>query len=210
MKIIGISSSGRKNSYSKQVVKDIVEASKIDYEMIDISKLKIKGCMGCLQCAKDNACVQEDDFNDVINKINKADALVFGGGNYYGMLNAIGHSFWERTFALRHREAFLLAGKPGVAVGMDRSAEQKPATNFIKKMMLSNKMEVIAEYTASGNHQCYDCGYGHECVVGNVYADMGLVTKEEAARNRPEEYIPSEKQRAVDIGNMLGSILRSR
>ena len=110
MKAIGISSSGRKDAYSKIVVRDILEESGLEYEMISLAALNIKGCLGCLKCAETNLCVQKDDFQTVVDKINDADVLAFGGGNYYGTLNAIGHAFWERTFALRHCEAFPFAG----------------------------------------------------------------------------------------------------
>ncbi len=210
MKAIGISSSGRKGSYSRIIVKDILESSGVDYEMIDIAKLNIKGCLGCLQCAGDNRCVQKDDFQGVIDKVIDADALVFGGANYYDYLNAIGHAFWERTFALRHRDAFLLAGKLGIAVGLNRDKETKPATAFIETMMHSNKMAVIRSFTDSGHQQCYDCGYGHGCTSGNVYAHMGLTTAELAEKNRPEEYGCEGREEAKAIGKMLGSILAER
>jgi len=210
MKAIGISSSGRKGAYSKIIVKDILDKSGIEYEMIFLAPLNIKGCLGCLKCADDNKCVQKDDFQGVIDKINEADALVFGGGNYYGMLNAIGHAFWERTFALRHREVFPFAGKLGIAVGLDRNKDKKEATSFIERMMLSNKMAVIATFTDSGHQQCYDCGQGHDCAVGNVYAHMGLTTAELAEANRPEEYGSEAQKEAKAIGKMLGSILDAR
>ena len=210
MKVIGISSSGRANSYSKRIVKDIMEASEIDYEMIHLASLSIKGCLGCLKCAPTNKCVQHDDFQSVIDKILEADALVFGGGNYYGMLNAIGHTFWERTFSLRHRSSFPLAGKLGIAVGMDRNKDTRESTKYIEKMMLSNKMAVIATFTKSGHQQCYDCGCGHDCVVGNVYAHMGLTTPEEAEKNRPIEYGIESQKEAKAIGKMLGAILSAR
>lgn len=210
MKAIGISSSGRKAAYSKIIVEDILEASNVEYEMIHLAALEIKGCLGCLKCAQDNRCVQKDDFQGVVDKINEADALVFGGGNYYGTLNAIGHCFWERTFALRHREVFPFAGKLGLAVGLDRDFEKKEATRFIEKMMVSNKMAVIETFTDSGHQQCYDCGQGHDCVVGNVYAQMGLVTPEFAQTNRPEEYGDDAQKRAKAIGKLLGSILNAR
>ena len=210
MKAIGISSSGRKNAYSKTIVRDILEESGVEYEMIHLATLSIKGCLGCLQCASDNGCVQKDDFQGVIDKIFEADALVFGGGNYYGMLNAIGHAFWERTFALRHRAAFPLAGKLGIAVGLDRDKDKREATAFIERMMLGNKMAVIASFTDPGHQQCYDCGYGHGCVVGNVYAHMGLTTAELAHENRPVEYGCEVQEEAKAIGKMLGSILGAR
>ena len=210
MNAIGISSSGRKSAYSKIIVKDILEESRVEYEMIHLAKLNIKGCLGCLNCADDNICVQKDDFQEVINKIIQADALVFGGANYYGTLNAIGHAFWERTFALRHCETFQLAGKLGIAVGLDRNNETREATMFIEKMMISNKMAVIASFTDPGHYQCYDCGYGHDCAVGNVYKHMGLCTAEYAQKNRPVEYGDEAQKQATAIGKILGSILNSR
>lgn len=210
MKAIGISSSGRKDAYSKIIVKDILEESGIDYEMIHLAGLNINGCLGCLKCAGDNRCVQKDDFQAVVDKIVDADALVFGGANYYGMLNAIGHAFWERTFALRHRESFPFAGKLGIAVGLDRDNNKREATAFIEKMMLDNKMAVIATFTDPGHQQCYDCGYGYDCVAGNVYAHMGLSTAEHAEKNRPIEYGDEAQKKAKAIGKMLGSILAAR
>lgn len=210
MKAIGISSSGRKKAYSKIIVKDILNASGLEFEMIHLAELNIRGCLGCLKCAGDNLCVQKDDFQMVVDKINEADALVFGGANYYGMLNAIGHAFWERTFALRHREVFPFAGKLAIAAGLNRDKEKQQATAFIEQMMHSNKMAVIATFTDSGHQQCYDCGYGHDCVVGNVYSQMGLTTGEEAQKKRPQEYSQEAKKEARAIGKLLGSILKAR
>jgi len=182
MKVIGISSSGRKGAYSKIILNDMLEESGVDFEMIHLSELNITGCLGCLKCAENNRCVQKDEFHTVIDKIIDADALVFGGANYYGTLNAIGHSFWERTFALRHRGTFPLTGK----------------------------MEVIASLTVSGHQQCYDCGYGHECLVGNVYSHCGLTTAEHAESMRPVEYGSEDQKEARAIGKMLGLILNAK
>ncbi|MGY5870791.1 MAG: hypothetical protein RTV72_00960 [Candidatus Thorarchaeota archaeon] len=98
----------------------------------------------------------------------------------------------------------------GIAVGLDRNKERQEATAFIKKMMLSNKMAVIATFTDSGHQQCYDCGFGHDCAVGNVYHPIGLTTAENAEDNRPEEYGFEAQGRAKAIGKMLGSILNVR
>jgi len=78
-----------------------------------------------------------------------------------------------------------------------------------EKMMISNKMAVIDTFTA-GHQQCYDCGEGHNCVVGNVYLHMGLVSKEYAQENRPIEYGSEAQKKSKAIGKMLGSILESR
>lgn len=77
MKAIGMSSRGggggsRKTAYSKIIVKDILEESGVGYEMIHLAALNIKGCLGCLKCADTNKCIQKDDFQGVVDKINDA------------------------------------------------------------------------------------------------------------------------------------------
>ena len=209
MKIIGINS-GRINGYSRKILEDIVNNAGVEFELINLAEKTVRGCLGCLKCAGNNTCIQKDDFQEIVKKVITSDALVFAGSNYYGTLNAIGHAFWERTFALRHQETFQLAGKLGVAVGMDRNPESHEATKFIEKMMLSNKMAVVATIADPGRYQCYDCGYGHNCVAGNVYALQGLVSAKEAQEGRPDEYTCKSQDRAKAIGKMLGSILSAR
>lgn len=48
----------------------------------------------------------------------KADKIIFGAPNYFGTLNAISHSFWERTYSFRHNEFLGLAGKLGVIISI--------------------------------------------------------------------------------------------
>ncbi|MCK5692612.1 MAG: flavodoxin family protein [Bacteroidales bacterium] len=210
MKAIGISSSGREGAYSKRIVNDILMESHVEFEMIHLADLNIKGCLGCLKCARSNRCIQDDEFHTLTDKIIEADALVFGGGNYYGTLNAIGHAFWERTFALRHQGAFPIEGTLGVAVGLDRDKEKREASSFIERMMLSNKMALIASLTVSGHQQCYDCGFGHECKEGNVYSHIGITSAEDAESKRPLEYTCEDQKEARSIGLLLGSILRAK
>lgn len=211
MKVVGISSSGRKNSYSTRIIQDIFSEIECETELIRLAGKQINGCLGCLQCAKDNVCVQQDDFQDLLDRVIEADALVFAGPNYYNSLNALGLAFWERTFCLRHQERYALAGKLAVAIGLDRR-ENGAAYSHIIRMMESNKMALIDGFSNPGNYQCYDCGYGHECVAGNVYARQGLCTKECAEANRPLEYKENGEavKKAKAIGKELNAILQAR
>lgn len=211
MKVLGISGSGRINGYSTKIIKDILGKINHETEFISLSGKKINGCIGCLKCVHDNKCVQNDDFDEILDKVIKADVLIFAGPNYYASLNAISLAFWERTFCLRHREKFLLAGKLGVAIGLDRT-ENGPALQHIVRMMKSNKMAVIDSFSNPGNYQCYDCGVGHTCVVGNVYPRQGLCTKEYAEANRPIEYNKDleSKNKIMGIGKLINSILDAR
>lgn len=39
-----------------------------------------------MQCVRDNRCKQQDDWNEIGQKMLEADAIVFGGPDYYGTL----------------------------------------------------------------------------------------------------------------------------
>ena len=93
------------------------------------------------------------------------------------------------------------------AIGISSSGRKGAYSKIIVKDIL---MAVIATFTDPGHQQCYDCGCGHDCVVGNVYKHMGLTTKELAQANRPEEYGIEAQKRATGLGTMLGSILENQ
>lgn len=208
--ILGINASGRNNSVTNDSVKAILEASGQKYEFISLGGKKISGCIGCLQCAKDNVCKVKDDWLEIGEKMLQAEAIVFGAPNYYGMINALGHACWERTFCFRHRENFSLAGKLGVIVGVSYQKDNS-VQSYIEKMMLGNKMAIIGSLAVQGYSQCYSCGYGVNCAIGNVVRDHGFI--EEIT----EEHLPLSFQKQVcaveeayKLGRVLGSILKNR
>lgn len=207
MKVLGISGSGRRNSYSTEVVQDILGEISCDTEFVPLADKHIKGCLGCLQCAADNVCVQKDDFQEILDQLFEADVVVFAGPNYFGSLNALSLAFWERTFCLIHHNDFKLEGKLAVAIALER-VEAGPALSHIKKMMDSQKMTIIETYHYGGRHQCYDCGYGHECKTGSVYSTHGLCSPEYAEANRPLEY--SEDIKEKDKVKALGMRINER
>jgi multimeric flavodoxin WrbA len=102
------------------MVKYVLEKSGEPFEYISLSGKRIGGCQACLSCAKDNICVLEDDWAKIRDKMFEAEAIVFGAPNYYGMINAHGHAFLERTFSLRHRERFPIAGKLNAIISTGR------------------------------------------------------------------------------------------
>ncbi len=205
--ILGISASGRKNRVTSDAVKYVLEASGLEYEFISLAGKKIGGCIGCIQCASDNVCKVRDDWPAIGDKMLKADAIVFGAPNYYGMINALGHACLERTFCFRHRGRFDLAGKLGVIVTTSYKGDNA-VQSYIEKMMIDNKMTVVDSVTARGYSQCYTCGIGTDCIVGNVVKDHGFI-KEIEDKHLPPcfEKQHDAKQQAYRAGKLLASIL---
>ena len=211
MTILGISASGRPDGMVRDAVLAVLDATEQPYELISLAGKTILGCRGCVACGKDNRCVLQDDWLEIAEKMLVADAIVFGAPNYYGSINAIGHAFLERTFCFRHREAFKLAGKLGVAIGTGKESDSSPVIEFIQKMLRSNLMPVVGAFTVGGQAPCYRCGFGEDCAAGSIVAQYGF------SDCITDEMLPpsfSEQSEAVfqakKVGKMLGSILRER
>lgn len=206
--ILGISASGRPTGVTSEAVKTILSSSGLEYAYISLAGKRIQGCIGCTLCAPDNLCKFQDDWNEIGEKMRKADAIVFGAPNYFGRMNAIGHAFWERTFSFRHREIFNLAGKLGVIVSSGYKGED-PVKPQIEDFMLRNKMAVVETVRVDGYSQCYTCGYGHNCGVGHVVKVHGFLDKIED-KDFPPHFKQQEQAQlqAYKAGKVLGSILR--
>lgn len=59
------------------------KSSHHDVDIIDITKLDIHPCIGCIQCGYEGPCCQKDDMEKLKEKILKADMLVLATPLYY-------------------------------------------------------------------------------------------------------------------------------
>jgi multimeric flavodoxin WrbA len=209
--ILGISGSGRPDGITSETVKAILEASGESYEYISLAGKQLNGCLGCTECAGDSRCKQQDDWNAIGEKMLEAEAIVFGAPHYYGTINALAHACLERTFCFRHREVFSLAGKLGIAVGVDGRPDESVVVDYITRVMRSNQLAVVGSVQVRGYSQCYTCGYGETCAAGNVVANHGFIDSIE------EWHLPDrlaeQEEKLLEVhkaGKLLGSILRSK
>jgi len=207
MKILGISGSPRNESVSNvfRLVKRILEATGLDYELISLKGKKINGCIGCLKCASDNVCKVNDDMSELREKIIEADAYVIGSPNYYSGLNGLTHAFLERWYQFRHREGDFLWGKLGVAVGIG-GTNSKPVTEDIEKFFMYNFIEPVANVEGLGAAACFSCGFGETCKVGIPYFLYGEGVK------ITEDIIPDIKKQSnvLKQADNAGKLLKER
>ncbi len=185
MVVVGISASGRNETFNEHgtLIKGVTEhlikhiLNKIDRETkyISLSNKVIRGCMGCLSCAKDNRCVLEDDWSEIRDAMFSADLIIFGFPNYYGTLNALAHSFLERFFSLRHRNVFELKNKRNVLVAIGTGNAEQQVKMFFRSNRMNEPLDVL--HVSSGISQCYTCGYGCDCEAGSVVAKHGKLEK---------------------------------
>ncbi len=176
--ILGISASARYNGITSESVRAILDKSEQPYEFISLAQKQISGCIACTQCAGDNRCKLQDDWAEIGDAMLRADAIVFGAPNYFNTISAIGHACLERTFCFRHMGAFCLKGKGVIIVSTQYEGnDSNPVHDFVDKFITINKMQVLYKVSAHGYSQCYTCGYGQNCSIGNVVKKHGMLTK---------------------------------
>lgn len=88
IKILIINASPRKNGNIAQMAEEMrSEAIELgaEVEELDVQRLNIKPCIGCMQCRKKKECVMpEDDAQRVLKQIKDCDALVVAAPCYWG------------------------------------------------------------------------------------------------------------------------------
>ena len=82
--IISTSLRGGSNSelLAKECAKGAEEAGN-RVELLSLKSKKIQYCIGCLACIKTGKCVQKDDAPEIVEKLRRADVLVFATPIYY-------------------------------------------------------------------------------------------------------------------------------
>jgi multimeric flavodoxin WrbA len=77
-----------------------------EIEIINLNDLKIiSSCIGCLQCGYDNECAfsERDEYNPFyIDKVLKADVLIFAGTMTDRHLSALWKTYFDRSFFMGH------------------------------------------------------------------------------------------------------------
>jgi multimeric flavodoxin WrbA len=207
MKILGISGSCRSNEKSGTywLVKEVLEASGCEYELVSLRGKTIGGCIACLGCAKDNVCVLKDDMAGLRESIVEADAYVIGSPNYFSGVNAVTHALLERLYQFRHRENRTLWGKLAVAVGVGGGSGDV-VVDRIETFMGYSFIETVAKVAGQGAASCFECGFGETCKVGAVVMMFGEGVK------ITDDIIPDVSKQAdvVEKAREAGKVLGER
>ncbi len=99
-KVLIISASPRKNGNSDLLCDEFAKgASEAGHEVdkIRLAEKKIGFCTGCYACRKLNRCVQNDDANDLVEKMLSADVIVLATPVYFFSMDAQLKALIDRT-----------------------------------------------------------------------------------------------------------------
>jgi len=115
-KVIVISTSLRPGSNSDMLADKFVEgaiAAGHDVEKVSLNGKNIQFCKGCLACQKLGRCVINDDVNDIMARVLKADVVVWATPIYYYEMSGQMKTLIDRMNAMypldyRFRDIYLL------------------------------------------------------------------------------------------------------
>ena len=153
MKVVGISCSPRKGKSTFYALETCLQAAKeaasgVETILIELSEMKINGCIACGKCMKVLECSQEDDFVKMIPILSDSElaALVIATPVYFGSMTSQCKAFLDRCVMFR-RNGFLLRNKVGgvIAVGGVRNGGQELAIQAVQAAMLVQDMVVVSE-----------------------------------------------------------------
>jgi multimeric flavodoxin WrbA len=157
MKILCVCGSFREESNTNKIVQKVAESSGCEFELVLLSKVKVKPCTGCLTCMTNQGqCVIEDGMQQLYEKMLAANAIVLGAPTYRMDISGGAKCFIDRTIALyfrgigpdaeiEHLGKRPLAGKPAVAVTTTAGVGHERAEETIRIYFEINKMNVVAE-----------------------------------------------------------------
>jgi len=148
MYALAVNGSPRKGGNTETLLKQVLEPlgkAGWETELVQVGAKKIRGCIACFKCFenKDLRCsVKTDIFNEVMEKMLKADALILGSPTYFTDVSAELKALLDRSgmVALANDRAF--AGKIGAAVVAVRRAGATHVFDTINHMFLMSQMIV--------------------------------------------------------------------
>lgn len=122
MKILGIVCSPRIEGNTEILVREALAAARekgAQTDLVLLAEKQIAPCDACGACAGDGVCVVEDDMQEVYQKLEDADGIIFGTPVYFVNVSAQAKAVMDRTYAL-YRAGKLRGKVAGAAVAVRR------------------------------------------------------------------------------------------
>lgn len=181
MKVLAINGSAREDGNTAILINTVFEElgkEGIETEMVQLSGKIIAPCRACWACGGQKTCVhQNDPFQEIFEKMLRADGLILGSPVYTANISANMQAFLERASVVAdmNRGENLLRHKVGAAVA---AARRGGALNALDAMhhffMLQNMFVVGSSY--------WPMAYGR--LPGEVQKDEeGLITMKALGQN---------------------------
>jgi len=169
--ILGICGSGRKEGNTGALIEAVLKEAGGTTELIWLIDLNLGYCTGCMRCAFEGKCWQQDGMTGLYQKLIEADAIVYGSPCYYGNVSGLFKSFMDRSIAL----GYMGIGKEAeIAMHGRKPLAGKPAA--IVSAVAGHGVDAVL-----GIMESY-VGYGEMNIVGKLGAAAGM----DDVRDKPD------------------------
>ena len=136
MKVVAFNGSPKKegNTYHGiKMVAEELENEGIEVEIIHVGNKVIRGCLACNGCVRnqDEKCVINDEVNDWIQKMKRADGIIFGSPVHYASVGATMKAFLDRASYVTSVNKSMLRHKIGASVVAVRRSGGVPTFDML-------------------------------------------------------------------------------
>jgi multimeric flavodoxin WrbA len=172
--VLGISASPHKDGKVERLMTEMLEATRLPYELLRLHEIRVWPCIACNACRKDNICVLKDDWNEVSQKILKTRVLVLGAWGFSGMIDSATKALMERFWSFRHHHQ-LTKGKIGAVVMAGANPNlMENLSEALLQFMRNYSIIGLGKVTAIGTNPCLGCEDAIDaCEYSNVVAQYG-------------------------------------
>ncbi len=170
MKVLAIIGSARKGGNTSALTKIVfeeLEKEGIETELIELAGINLNGCMACYKCFqnKDKSCINKnDEMNELITKMDEADAIIIGSPTYFANVSSNIKALIDRAGLVGIANDYLFKRKIGAPIVAVRRAGSVNVFDAINKFYFINQM----------------------IVPGSVYWNMGIGSQPGDANNDEE------------------------
>jgi len=148
MKALAIIGSARKDGNTAALTRFLFEELEnegIETELVELAGKNLKGCTACYKCFQnqDKCCIiQNDEMNELIAKMDEADAIIIGSPTYFANVSSNVKALIDRAGLVGIANNYLFARKIGSAVVAVRRAGSVNVFDAINKFFFINQMIV--------------------------------------------------------------------
>ncbi len=179
MKVLGISTSARKDSNTAILINTVFEElhkEGIETELVQLAGSVIEPCKACWACGGKGNCVHRNDiFRDTFQKLCDANGVILGSPVYSANVSANMQAFLERAAVVADCNPEILKHKVGAAVAVARRAGAVTAMDSMNRLFLNHEMFVVGS-------SYWNVAYGR--LPGDVTEDEeGMNTMRSLGRN---------------------------
>ena len=146
MYAVAVNGSPRRGGNTEIMLKEVLaqlDSAGWETDLVKVGGTEIRGCIDCRKCfeLRDNRCaIKSDGFNDVFEKMLKADAMILGSPTYFAAVSADLKALLERAGFVAFANDKAFAGKIGAGVVAVRRGGATHVFDTINHMFQMSQM----------------------------------------------------------------------